>query len=305
MKERIIIGTRGSKLAITQTGIVADKIRAIYPWLDIEIQKVLTTGDRDRQTRLEQLGEAVFVKELEQSLLNGTIDIAVHSLKDLPTEIPEGLKLAAVTGRDDPRDAVVARMKLTELPEGSLIGTDSLRRSVQLRHYYPHLKIGGLRGNVDTRLKKVASGELDGIIVAAAGMNRLGLQDKITEYLPLDQFLPSVGQGALAVETREDDCDIDAITAQLNDSAARQSVNAERAFLLSLGGGCRAPIGALGAVSGNVLSLDGMVASLSSGKIIRLSTRGDAKDAESIGRQLAEQLLKMGAEEFIDEVRGR
>jgi len=273
--------------------------------LDIEIQKVLTTGDRDRQTRLEQLGEAVFVKELEQSLLNGTIDIAVHSLKDLPTEIPEGLKLAAVTGRDDPRDAVVARMKLTELPEGSLIGTDSLRRSVQLRHYYPHLKIGGLRGNVDTRLKKVASGELDGIIVAAAGMNRLGLQDKITEYLPLDQFLPSVGQGALAVETREDDCDIDAITAQLNDSAARQSVNAERAFLLSLGGGCRAPIGALGAVSGNVLSLDGMVASLSSGKIIRLSTRGDAKDAESIGRQLAEQLLKMGAEEFIDEVRGR
>jgi len=305
LKERIIIGTRGSKLAITQTGIVADKIRAIYPWLDIEIQKVLTTGDRDRQTRLEQLGEAVFVKELEQSLLNGTIDIAVHSLKDLPTEIPEGLKLAAVTGRDDPRDAVVARMKLTELPEGSLIGTDSLRRSVQLRHYYPHLKIGGLRGNVDTRLKKVASGELDGIIVAAAGMNRLGLQDKITEYLPLDQFLPSVGQGALAVETREDDCDIDAITAQLNDSAARQSVNAERAFLLSLGGGCRAPIGALGAVSGNVLSLDGMVASLSSGKIIRLSTRGDAKDAESIGRQLAEQLLKMGAEEFIDEVRGR
>jgi len=305
LKERIIIGTRGSKLAITQTGIVADKIRVIYPWLDIEIQKVLTTGDRDRQTRLEQLGEAVFVKELEQSLLNGTIDIAVHSLKDLPTEIPEGLKLAAVTGRDDPRDAVVARMKLTELPEGSLIGTDSLRRSVQLRHYYPHLKIGGLRGNVDTRLKKVASGELDGIIVAAAGMNRLGLQDKITEYLPLDQFLPSVGQGALAVETREDDCDIDAITAQLNDSAARQSVNAERAFLLSLGGGCRAPIGALGAVSGNVLSLDGMVASLSSGKIIRLSTRGDAKDAESIGRQLAEQLLKMGAEEFIDEVRGR
>lgn len=305
MKTRIIIGTRGSKLALVQTGLVADKIKALYPELEVAVIKVLTAGDRDQHTRLEQLGEAVFVKELEQSLLNGTIDLAVHSLKDLPTEIPEGLHLLAITERQDPRDAVVAGMTLANLPRGSHIGTDSLRRSVQLAKYYPHLKTCSLRGNVDTRIQKVARGEVDGIIVAVAGMQRLGFQDKITEYLPLEQFLPSVGQGALAIESRVKDSDVTRLIAPLNDMSAWPSVTAERSFLRALGGGCRAPIGAIGRINGDTLKLEGMVASVSSGKMLRASIEGDTLNPEEIGIKLAQQLLAMGADDFIAEVRGK
>ncbi len=305
MKSRIVIGTRGSKLALTQTGLVADKLKSLYPGLTVDISIVLTAGDRDQRTRLDQLGEAIFVKELEQSLLTGMIDLAVHSLKDLPTEIPTGLRFIAVTERDDPRDAVVARMKLTELPPGSRIGTDSLRRSVQLAKYYPQLKICGLRGNVDTRLKKVASGELDGIILAVAGLKRLGLQDHITEYLPLEQFLPSVGQGALAIETRADDDETTGLIKPLNDISAWQSVTAERAFLRALGGGCRAPIGAIGTIIGTKLKVEGMVASISSGKIIRSSIEDDAGNPEEIGIKLARRMMEQGAKDFIDEVRNK
>lgn len=303
MKTGIIIGTRGSKLALVQTGMVAEKIKELHPGLSVSISKVLTAGDRDQLTRLDQLGEAIFVKELEQALLNGTIDIAVHSLKDLPTEIPTGLRLLAITGREDPRDAVVARMKLKDLPVGSSIGTDSLRRTTQLLHFYPHLKINSLRGNVDTRIQKVTGGGVDGIILAVAGLKRLGFQDKITEYLPLEKFLPSVGQGALAIEGRTNDAEIAEIITPLNDVPSWQSVTAERVFLFTLGGGCRAPIGAIGTVEKKILKLEGMVASVSTGKIIRGSEEGDASHPEEVGQRLAKKLMAMGASVFIDEVR--
>lgn len=299
---KIVIGTRASKLAMVQTEMIAAKLKKLYPGLEISITKIVTAGDRDRQTQLDRIGVAVFVKELEDALLEKRIDLAVHSLKDVPTELPSCLCLIAVTERADPRDAIVARAKLEELPPHSKIGTDSLRRSVQIDNYRSDLDICGIRGNVDTRLNKVASGQYDGVVVAAAAMHRLGWEDRITQYLPLDHFLPAVGQGALAIEAREDDIEMAEILSPLNHLPTWQSVMAERAFLSALGGGCRAPIAALGTVSGDILTLEGMVASINSKKVLRFPEKGDAKSAEEVGRRLADRMLSMGASEFLAEV---
>jgi hydroxymethylbilane synthase len=301
MRRRLIVGSRRSRLALLQTESVITRIKAATPDLDVGISKIVTTGDR--HTRLERVEVAVFVKELEQALLEGRIDIAVHSLKDVPTELPPRLCLLAVTERLDPRDALVARAKLSELNSGAKIGTGSLRRTVQLMGCRPDLQARPIRGNVDTRLGKVFSGEFDGVIVAAAAMLRLGWQEKITEYLPLEHFLPAVGQGALAIEARLDDKEISELVSPLNNFTGWQGITAERAFLSAIGGGCRAPVAALGVVNGNKLRLEGMVASISGQKILRASQEGSALSAGEIGAKLAQKMLAMGAEEIIAEAR--
>jgi hydroxymethylbilane synthase len=240
MSRGIIVGSRGSRLALVQAESVVARIREANPCLEISLREVAATGDRDHRTQLGRMGPSVFVKELEEALLDNRIDMAVHSLKDVPTDIPQGLCLLAVTERLDPRDVLVSRKgRLDELPPGSRIGTDSLRRAVQLRSYRPDLKIRGIRGNVDTRLRKVAHGEFDGVILAAAAMLRLGWQERIIEYLPLETFLPAAGQGALVIEARLGDEGIAGLVSPINNLPAWQSVTAERAFLRTLGGGCR------------------------------------------------------------------
>jgi len=301
MRQKLTVGSRGSQLARLQAESVIARIKEANPDIEVNIIGIITTGDRDH--RIGGTLTAIFVKELEQALLDGRIDIAVHSLKDLPTELPPGLCLLSVTERLDSRDALVAKARLNELAAGSTIGTGSLRRTIQLMSYRPGLQAHPIRGNVDTRLRKVASGEFDGVIVAAAAMLRLGWKDRITEYLPLEYFLPAVGQGALAIEARVDDEDIANLVSPINHLLTRQSITAERAFLHAVGGGCRAPVAALGAVSGNKLRLEGMVASISGQKILRASEEGNATSAEEIGVRLAQRMQGMGAAEIIAEAR--
>ena len=301
MRGKLVVGSRRSKLALLQTESIVARIKEVNPDIEVNIIKVVTTGDRSQ--RLGWTSTAVFVKELEQALLEGRIDIAVHSLKDVPTELPPRLCLRAVTERLDPRDALVARARLGELAPGAIIGTGSLRRTVQLMGCRPDLRARPIRGNIDTRLGKVARGEFDGVIVAAAAMLRLGWEERITEYLPLEHFLPAVGQGALVVEARVDDEDIATLVSPLNSLTGWQGITAERAFMHALGGGCRAPVAALGTVSGNKLRLEGMVASISGQKVLRASEEGSAMSAEEIGAKLAEKMMGMGAAEIIAEAR--
>jgi len=300
----IIVGSRGSKLALIQAESVAARIRELNPHLKISLIKIVTKGDRNRHTQLDQIaGVGVFVKELEEALLDNRIDIAVHSLKDVPTDIPPGLRLLAVTERLDPRDVLVSASRLDKLTSGSRIGTGSLRRAVQLTQYRPDLEVSSIRGNVDTRLRKVSSGEVDGVIVAAAALLRLGWEDKITEYLPLEYFLPAVGQGALVIETRLDDEEVAALVLPINHLPTWQSVVAERAFLSALGGGCRAPIAALGTVNGTSLKLEGMIAGASGKKMLYASEEGSAMSPEDVGVRLAQKMLEMGASDRVAEVR--
>lgn len=303
MKSKIVVGSRGSKLALIQAESVVAKLREAIPSLELSISKITTKGDRDQRTPLDQAGIGFFVKELEEALLDGRIDLAVHSLKDVPTEIPQGLHLAAVTERLDPRDVLVSRAgSVAELPARSRIGTGSVRRSVQLTTYRPDLEIHHIRGNVDTRLEKVFRGEFDGVILAAAALIRLDRTEEITEYLPLEHFLPAVGQGALVIETRRDDEGVAGLVSPVNNLPIWQSVTAERAFLRALGGGCRAPIAALGTTNNNLLKLRGMVADTEGKRILYASEEGDAMSPKEVGVQLAQKLLGMGASDFITEV---
>lgn len=301
MRREIVVGTRGSKLALIQAESVVTKIRGLAPHLKVVISKIVTRGDRDRHIQLDHMEDiGVFVKELEETLLSGRIDVAVHSLKDMPTQIPQGLCLAAVTERLDPRDVLISgEQKLAELASGSRIGTGSLRRAVQLSVCRPDLEVCSIRGNVDTRLRKVAEGEFAGVILAAAAMQRLGWENKISEYLPIEHFLPSVGQGALAIEARSDDQEVAELLALLNHVPTWQSITAERAFLEALGGGCRAPITALGTMKYGTLQLGGMVADVGTRKIIRASAMDSTLSAQELGVRLAQKLLAMGADEFI------
>ena len=303
MITKLIFGTRGSRLALVQTESVVRKLKEKYSDLETEVKKIVTAGDRDRITQLDRIGVDVFVKELEDALLNGKIDLAVHSLKDVPTEIPQGLSLIAVTARDDPRDILAAKAKLADLPAGSRIGTGSLRRTIQLAGLRPDLETCSIRGNVDTRLRKVTSGEVDGVILAAAALSRLGWQDRITQYLPLESFLPAAGQGALVIEGRSDDKDVAAMVLSVNHLPTWQCVTAERTFLKELGGGCRAPIAALAVIEGNKLRLEGMVAGIHGNRMLRDSVTGDAVSAAALGRNLAAKMIAMGAMEFIAEAK--
>jgi hydroxymethylbilane synthase len=277
------------------------------PELQFTLTRITTEGDRAQHSPSDRLsGVGVFVKELESALLDGRIDMAVHSLKDMPTEIAPGLALAAVAARLDPRDVLVSsKGELEQLAPGARIGTGSLRRKAQLLHLRPDLRVEMLRGNVDTRLRKVASEEIDAVIVAAAAMIRLGCEESVGEYLPLDLFLPAPGQGALGIEARSDDAELAELPAMINDQPTWCAVVAERAFLHALGAGCRAPVAALGRVSGDTLRLEGMVADAEGHALLRYSEEGSATAPEQVGIRLAEKLQQRGASQLIAEARGR
>ncbi len=301
MKKYLRIGSRGSKLAVVQAESIRDQLALLYPEIEFEMITVSTTGDQNTTVSLEQLGgEGIFVKELEDALLREEIDIAVHSLKDMLTTIPEGLRLAAVPQRVDPRDVIISKAgKLAELPTGSRIGTGSQRRAVQIHIMRPDLEVCGLRGNIDTRIKKAFSGKLDGIIMAAAALVRLDMKDRITEYLSTEDFVPAVGQGALGIEIRADDADSYEIVVPLNHDSTWQSITAERAFLRALGGGCRAPIAALGSVENGLLRLNGIVSDPKGNTILHANVEGNASNAEEIGEELASNMIKLGANPII------
>ncbi len=301
-REPVVIGTRGSRLAVIQAETVLARLRAAFPARRFEIKKIVTGGDRDRTTRLDRMdGIGVFVKELEEALLAKDIDIAVHSLKDVPTLMPEGLELAGALERQDPRDVLVTRGEtLAQLPEGARIGTGSLRRQLQLRALRPDLVTEGVRGNVDTRLRKVADGEYDGLMLAAAALNRMDLQDRITQYMPA-AFLPAVGQGIVAMELRSDDDDALKLAAGINHGSTWQCALAERAFLYELGGGCTAPIAALATLDGETLTIEGLAASPDGARVVRGRQTGAAIEAEQTGIALARDFIAQGAREFIEE----
>ena len=303
---QVIIGSRGSRLARLQAELVLHKLEQAYPDIKFSLSRITTTGDYDPETPLEKIGgQGVFVKELEQALLRNQIDIAIHSLKDMPTEIAPDLALTAVPQREDARDVLITAsgQSLTELPPSSRLGTGSARRAVELLFQRPDLDVRPLRGNVDTRLRRVTSGELDGAIMAAAALVRLGWQERITEYLSVEQFLPAVGQGALGIEIRADDSYIAKLVSHLDHQPSHASILAERAFLRALGGGCRAPIAALGMVSEGYLELKGMVAGINSRRFLRDLEKGPVTSAEEIGQRLARRLLDKGAAQLIAEAR--
>lgn len=300
---KIIIGSRGSRLALIQAESVVARLKSNYPEKEFEIEKVVTGGDRNQNIPLDRMDSiGIFTKELEEALLNERIDLAVHSLKDMPTIMPDQLYLAAVLERSDPRDVLVTRgERLDELRPGSRIGTGSPRRSIQLSRYLPDLEARSIRGNIDTRLKKIKSGEVDGVILAAAALIRLGWQEKITQYLTVEDFLPSPGQGAIAIEMRRNDNYLQALVSRINHIPTWQCITAERVFLSTLGGGCRAPIAALASIKGDQLHIAGMAASNDGTKMLRISGEGMITSAEKTGADLAKELLAMGAAEFIAE----
>jgi hydroxymethylbilane synthase len=295
----LVVGTRGSALALWQTEYVAAKLRARLPGLEIEVRRVETQGDRVRDRALSRVGgKGLFVKEIEEALLAGEVDLAVHSLKDMPTEQPPGLVLAAILERADPRDALVSsggRGDLAALPVGARVGTSSLRRRAQLLAARPDLQVVDLRGNVDTRLRKLYEGQYDAIVLAVAGLARLGHDEAFDQALPPEVMLPAVGQGALCVEIRTGDAGTRARLATLDHEPTRQATAAERAFLRRLEGGCQVPIGAYGQVEDGRLWLRGLVASPDGRQVLRDEVAGAAAEAESLGLALAEALLAAGA----------
>ena len=305
MTDRIVIGTRGSKLALWQTNWVKSQIERAHQGLTVDLKIISTKGDRVQDVSLPKLGEqgkGLFTKELEEAMLEKEIDLAVHSLKDLPTELPSGLAIGAICEREDVRDALVRRPPdggFLSLPGSAIIGTSSLRRQAQIRALRPDLRLEPVRGNVDTRLRKLDAGEYDALILASAGLRRLGFGDRITEYLDEELMLPAVGQGALAVEIRDGDPVIEKIVRTLDHEATRVCCEAERALLKGLGGGCLVPIAALARTEDGRVHLKALVASPDGSQMLRGERSGPASDSESVGRRLAEQLLKDGASEIL------
>ena len=285
----LVIGSRGSKLALWQANHIAAQLQAKGHTTRIEI--IQTTGDKITDVALSKVGtKGLFTKEIEEALLAGTIDLAVHSAKDMPTDLPDGLVLSAFPERQDPRDAIIG-----DMPENAIVGTSSLRRAAQLKTARPDIDIRDLRGNVDTRLRKQAEGQYNAILLAAAGLIRLGWQDRITEYLDPAEFVPAVGQGALAIETRADGGIGHTIIAQMDDPETRARLTAERAALKALGGGCQVPMGAHAILDQGTLKIHGIVISQDGRYTIRAKSEGPANDAENIGATLGQFLLDAGA----------
>ncbi len=314
MKNKVIIGTRGSKLALWQAEWVKSQLQKRNPGLEVELNKIKTTGDKILDVPLAQVGgKGLFVKEIEEALLRGEADLAVHSMKDVPTEFPEGLHLAVICEREDPRDAFLAQMQdgrfriagFSDLPIGAAVGTSSLRRACQLLSFRPDLKIVQLRGNLDTRLRKLDEGQFDAIILAAAGVKRLGWADRITEVISPGTSLPAIGQGAVGIECRTGDAFINDLIAPLNHADTSVCVRAERACLKRLEGGCQVPIAAHARIEGGKIVIDGLVGSVSGDRIVRAHAEGDRKDAETLGTGLAGDLLSRGADKILAEVYGR
>ncbi len=306
-KKKIRIGTRASKLALWQANWVRSEIERHHPDTEVELVRIKTTGDRITDVPLAKVGgKGLFVKEIEDALLNGKVDLAVHSMKDVPTVLPEGLWLRAVTEREDARDVVVARngRRLLDLPSGARIGTSSLRRQAQLLMLRPDFEVLQLRGNLDTRLRKLDEGIYDAVILAGAGIKRLGWTDRITEYLEPDRLLPAIGQGALGIETRVDDEFINGLVAFFDHPPTSTAVRAERAMLKRLEGGCQVPIAAYGTVEKEALTLTGLVATTDGRKVLKDAVEGRTDRAEELGTILAERLIDMGAGAILEELYG-
>lgn len=305
---KIRIGTRGSKLAVVQCEWVRDRIRERDPSVEVELVRIKTKGDKILDSPLSKIGgKGLFVKEIEEALLSGRIDLAVHSMKDVPAALPEGLVLTAYPGREDPRDVLVSQgnLPLAGLPHRARLGTSSLRRAAQALHQRPDLEILPLRGNVDTRLKKLRNGAFDGVILAAAGMTRLGLEAEISQILPTTEILPAIGQGALGLEVREDNGAVVDLLGPINHPPTEWAVRAERAFLGRLEGGCQVPIAGFARLHGKELILEGMVAELDGSRLLRDEIRGTAEHAAEIGVSLAERLIAAGAGEILGRIYGR
>lgn len=309
MDRTLHIGTRGSRLALQQTQWVVNRLRDVEPGLQIETEIIRTVGDRVQDRPLNQLSvQGVFTKELDHALLDGVVDLVVHSLKDLPTVSTEGISIAAIPEREDARDAFIGKhgLLLAELPKGAFVGTSSLRRRAQLLAIRSDLRPTEIRGNIDTRLRKLElSGQNSGIILAAAGLRRLGLQDVITEYLDFDQWLPAAGQGALAIACRPDDTAVRRVASALDNPEVRAAVTAERALLAKVEGGCHVPVGAYGRIVRGSLVLDGLIAALDGSQVVRRQLKGEPADAWQLGEQLADRLLAEGGADILASLEGQ
>lgn len=302
---KVIIGSRGSALAMWQTNHVAELLRNRFG-VETEIIRIKTTGDKILDSPLAKIGsKGLFVKEIEIALQEKRIDLAVHSAKDVPTETPAGLVIAAFLEREDPRDALISKdgTGLAGLPQGAVVGTSSLRRRAQLLHYRPDLRLVDVRGNVDTRLRKMNEGQFDAVILARAGLKRMGHEQDITEVISTEIMLPAVGQGSIAVECRSDDEQILQMLAEINHPETGLAVRAERALMRELEGGCQVPIGAHARMENGRLVMDGMIASLDGKIMIRDRIEGSPEDAESLGRELARRLYEAGGGEILEEIR--
>lgn len=305
--ETIRIGTRGSELALVQARFIAEEIKAQYRDISLEIVPIKTRGDRMQNISLAKIGgKGVFVKEIEEALLEEKIEIAVHSMKDVPVELPEGLEISVIPEREDPRDVLISRnnIKMEELPQGAKIGTGSLRRRMQLLNFLPDIEVVPIRGNLGTRIKKIDSEGLVGIIAAAAGMKRMGWAAKVSQYIPVERMLPSAGQGVLGIEVRRDDHKIKEILSFLNHGQTFAEVSAERAFLRTLGGGCQVPIACIGRKRGDMLILKGLVGSTDGKIVIEDEIKGAVEEGEELGNSLAETILSRGGRAVLDSVYG-
>jgi hydroxymethylbilane synthase len=301
----IRIGTRASQLALAQALWVRNRISNRYPDTKVEIVKIKTRGDRIIDRPLSSIGgKGLFVKEIEEALQRDDIDVAVHSLKDVPAEIPNNLDIGIIPEREDPHDVIISRnnIVLDHLPQRSSIGTSSLRRTAQLLHYRPDLNVIPLRGNLDTRLRKLHTEDLQAIVVAAAGLRRVGLSERITQSLPIEIMVPAIGQGALGLELRRDDHKVKSFLAFLDHYPTRIAIEAERSFLRELRGGCELPVGAHAMLDGKVVHLDALVASPDGKRVFRNSMEGTANEAGLIGARLAKMLLGSGARQIIDDI---
>ncbi len=307
MTEIVRIATRKSPLALWQAEFVKAQLEHFHPGIQVELLKMTTKGDKILDAPLAKVGgKGLFVKELEQGMLEGRADIAVHSMKDVPVDFPEGLHLAVICEREDPRDAFVSNTyaSLEDLPQGAVVGTSSMRRQAQLRERRPDLQIKDLRGNVNTRLAKLDAGDFDAIILAAAGLIRLGFQERIREFIDTNVSLPAIGQGAVGIECRSDDPRINALIAPLNHDETAIRVRAERAMNDRLNGGCQVPIGGYAVLEQGVLLMRGLVARPDGSEVVRGDIAGRPEDAEELGTVLADDLLSRGAGEILKEVYG-
>ncbi|MDI6709732.1 MAG: hydroxymethylbilane synthase [Bacillota bacterium] len=306
MRDEVLVGSRGSALALEQTRWVIERLKRACPRTSFRVIHISTTGDNILDVALAKIGDrGLFTKEIEKALLDGTIDIAVHSMKDVPTALPAGLVIGAVTAREDPGDALVSRdgHRLEDLPPGARVGTSSLRRQAQFLAFRPDLNLVAMRGNLHTRLRKLDEGQVDALVLARAGLKRLGLENRITQPVSTAVCLPAVGQGALGVEARADDAEILGMLRLLEDPESRVAVEAERALLARLEGGCQVPIGALARFWDQDLVLEAVVSDLDGRRVVRTVEVGPPTAPAALGERVAEKLLQLGAREILAELR--
>jgi hydroxymethylbilane synthase len=304
-REKLVIGTRGSKLALWQSEYIKGLVEEITG-LPVELKIIKTTGDKILDVPLAKVGgKGLFTKELEVELMAGTVDLCVHSMKDVPTELPEGLYISATPKRVDPRDALVsgAGYTLETLPEGAKVGTSSLRRIAQVRHLRPDVEIVDVRGNLDTRMRKAEEGDLDVVILASAGITRMGWADRISSYIPTEQMVSAVGQGAIGIEIRENDEFMRDVSAKISDAETFTCVTAERVVMRKLEGGCQVPIGAYATLDGDTMRMDAIVGSVAGDRVLRAHVDGDADDPVAVGETMVAALLELGAHEILAEIR--